>query len=781
MLKDVASLYLKDNIQNPGWTKYKKLSEVDVIVLKKDQIEGSRDTFNFFTGIGPITEKEAKNIGPKRAWFFKGKYYMFLGKTFNSKLPANIGDIIRIEGQVLRKDVNGSIVYSIFTPRVVEEVPEKDRTDSLDVLESLFKAQKLPPKRELTDKEKSEEIKNLIKQVESGEKVDKAKDITDEEFEKFGKQKGPLPDRFYEKPLSSTGWVQFHIRGIPEDEKKEFEKGSLSTAQLIKNNSVHADMRIKGPGDKLIQWVLPGDPQDNLAKLKRSIEGKIDPDTGQTQKIRAIVKPSAEEPTKEPGQKLFDLALQKAIDTADKIPCHMFMKQDDWGIEQGSFWIPPGEVGANPDTWSYMLLVDRIDVDGGVQRRDMHEYWVRGKHFNGRYVFRAQSEPMSSADEEGLSPVFWQMIKSEEELPLNPKEHKDAGELFPIFETKVRRAKVEKSDEDQSDLSIAMDKIEKEKYAKVNQMDAKGGKPIGLDSLFNGLPKDPILLKKGFVMLTGGIANRGSTDGDIDVLIRCEKKNDEFDVPSKFRVLRGIDDSEIRKEFAERAEWCYKDSIIRPDGKAAETADYGGPFTNYVPLYDLYLIPKQKSKLIRMSVESSERTTFQITGTCGPILKSSDVTAEKGDIFVAGYASTKEIDRQGDVVDMRALARAFNIYFADRRFANLNAMHKNFPVGGLIEELKSPQGKLKNGFDSLGLHVVGKMREGVTPMLRQVRQEVLDGKLNSFSLGGWFHDKRLVCDTSGTCANKILDMELWEITLCYEGANKGAKFQVITS
>jgi hypothetical protein len=774
MVKDTESTYMKDSVQNPGWTKWKKLSEIDVVVLKKDSVEGSPGVFNFHTGIGPIKDQDARIIGPKKAWLFGDNFYMYLGKTFNSKLPAKVGDIIRVEGQILQ-DKKGDIdVYSVFTSRVVEAVPEKSVTDGLDVLENLFKAQKLPPKRKLDEVSKSNEIEK-IKALLSGD-MSKAKEISDVDFEKYSKDRGPLPGRFYESPLQTNGWVQFHIRGISQDEKDKFEDGKLSLDNLIRMNSVHSDVRIKGPQGKLIQWVLPGDPKENLVKLKRSIEGKIDPDTGQTQKTRAIVKPSAEaastEPVQAPADKLFDVALKLSLDYAENIPCHLFMKEDAWGIEKGSFWIPPGEVGANPGTWSYMLLVDRIDVSGGVQRRDLHEYWIQGKHFNGRYVFRAQKQAKD---------VFWQMIKSEKEFPLNPKEHKDAGELFPIFETKVRRSeKLEKQDLGDVDLRTALKKIEEKKFAKVHQMEPKGNSILQLDPLFNSLPKDPILLKKNFIMFTGGIANRGQTDGDIDLLIRCSKDNDEFNIPAMFRSLRGIEDDEMRSEFAKRAEWCYKDSVLRPDGKAENVSDYGGPFTNYVPLYDLFLIPRQKSKLIRMMVQNSTKTMFKINGTCGPILKSSGVTAEKGDIFLAGYASTPRIDKQGDEVDMDALRRAFNVYFGDRRFANLNAMHSNFPVGGLIEELDTPQGLLTNGFDKKGLHVVGKMREGLTPMLRETRQQVLDGKLNSFSLGGWFHNKQLVCNTSGHCANKVLEMELWEITLCYDGANDEAKFNVFT-
>lgn len=786
MIKDMNSEYRKTNIQNPGWTKFKKQSEVDVIVLDKDQVEGTKDTFNFHIGVGPISESDAKKLGPKKTWLFRDKWYMYLGKTFNSKEPAKIGDIIRVAGQILRIEADGVFSYSIFTPKVLESVPEKDRSDTINVLENLFRAQKLPPKR---DPQRDAKLKKVLK-AEASPDIFKAKDITDEEFEKYSKEGGPLPDKFYEAPLHTNGWVQFHIRGIPTEDKDKFEKGELSLDKIIRENSVHADIRIVGPDKRLIQWVLPGDPKDDLAKLRRAIEGKIDPDTGQVQKIQAIVKPSAEaardEPTEKPvakqsGMAMFDLNLKMACNKAESIPNHILMQSKEYGIKQGSFWIPPGEVGANPDTWSYLLLVDRLNVDGGVQRRDMHEYWIRGKHFNGRYVFRAQKggQERTKPGTEGKEKisVFWQMIKPEDNKPLNPKEHDDQGELFPIFESKVRRAeKVEKAVD--PNLESALEKIASGQLAKTNQMTAKGNDILKLDDVFNSLPKDPICLKSGFIMMTGGIVNRGETDGDIDMLIRCNKENDEFNIPSMFRTLRGIDNEAMRKQFADRAEWCYKDARIKPDGTSERLSDYGGPFTKFMPAYDLYLIPRNEKSPINMSVQSQGKLQFKFFGGMGIIRKAAGATAEKGDIFVAGLASNNRIDREGEQVDMGALKRAFNIFFADRDFANLNVLHSTLPVGQLIDKLEISYGVLTNYFDNQGLHIVGKLREGKTETLRQTRQEVLDGKLNSFSIGGWANDKRMVCNISGKCAKKIMNLELWEITLCYEGQNQDAKFQV---
>ena len=108
------------------------------------------------------------------------------------------------------------------------------------------------------------------------------------------------------------------------------------------------------------------------------------------------------------------------------------------------------------------------------------------------------------------------------------------------------------------------------------------GKPVSLEEILRHYEK-PILLKKGFIRLVGGVVERGSTDGDIDVLIGWPSSTpDEVIHPVKFRIGRALP-----PELAARLQFL--------------TDDYHGPFTSYVDLYDLALIPSGR-EIVHMSV-----------------------------------------------------------------------------------------------------------------------------------------------------------------------------------
>lgn len=100
------------------------------------------------------------------------------------------------------------------------------------------------------------------------------------------------------------------------------------------------------------------------------------------------------------------------------------------------------------------------------------------------------------------------------------------------------------------------------------------GEEIELSDVLKWYEK-PIVLAKDFVCLVGGLSERGKTDGDIDLLIRWpENVPDEVVHPVRFRLGRALP-----KELAERVQFLLD--------------KYHGPFTSYVPLYDLVLVPKE--------------------------------------------------------------------------------------------------------------------------------------------------------------------------------------------
>jgi len=116
-------------------------------------------------------------------------------------------------------------------------------------------------------------------------------------------------------------------------------------------------------------------------------------------------------------------------------------------------------------------------------------------------------------------------------------------------------------------------------YAHVNRGGlSKGLNHIQLEEVLSTLK--PFKITKPLAYLVGGIVTHGFTEGDIDVLINQRKPN----LPLEFRIYR-----QFPKEWWPRFHFHYNNK-----------QDYFGPFTDYVPVYDL------QTSLSTMKVEHME-------------------------------------------------------------------------------------------------------------------------------------------------------------------------------
>lgn len=91
----------------------------------------------------------------------------------------------------------------------------------------------------------------------------------------------------------------------------------------------------------------------------------------------------------------------------------------------------------------------------------------------------------------------------------------------------------------------------------------------------------PFFLKRPYIILTGGIVNRGSTKGDFDILINEAARIEERDRPTEFRIFRALPE-----ELQARCSFHY--------------LEFGGPFTSHMPLYDLMCVPSEWREAVRM-------------------------------------------------------------------------------------------------------------------------------------------------------------------------------------
>lgn len=142
MFKQADSKY-RLNGNTPLWSKMKRSFEIDALVvgIKKDG-----NTFNYIGAIGPITGVKTEETAPlettrgKKFVKYKSKIYSILGKTFNTNLKADVGDIIRVTVKETRRiDDN---VYHWFHPKVLEVREDKTKPDPVKTAETIAESAK---------------------------------------------------------------------------------------------------------------------------------------------------------------------------------------------------------------------------------------------------------------------------------------------------------------------------------------------------------------------------------------------------------------------------------------------------------------------------------------------------------------------------------------------------------------------------------------------------------------------------------------------------------------
>lgn len=142
MFKQADSKYRLTG-STPLWSKVKVSYEIDALVvgiIKPEKL--GEGVVNYIGAIGPVDIGEAEaapldTVKNKKFVKWKGKIYSILGKTFNTKLKANVGGIIRVSLKWISKIEDN--VYHWFQPQVVEVREDKFKPDPLEVAETIFK------------------------------------------------------------------------------------------------------------------------------------------------------------------------------------------------------------------------------------------------------------------------------------------------------------------------------------------------------------------------------------------------------------------------------------------------------------------------------------------------------------------------------------------------------------------------------------------------------------------------------------------------------------------
>ena len=141
MFKEADSKYRLTG-STPLWSKMKTSFEIDALVVGVRKEGG---THTYLGAIGPVTppkgaKLETVPVDIKNYGAFvkhKGKVYTIVGKTFNTKIVADVGDIIRVTMKNVGKISDQ--VFHWFHPQVLEKREDKTSPDPLETAETIYK------------------------------------------------------------------------------------------------------------------------------------------------------------------------------------------------------------------------------------------------------------------------------------------------------------------------------------------------------------------------------------------------------------------------------------------------------------------------------------------------------------------------------------------------------------------------------------------------------------------------------------------------------------------
>jgi len=128
VIKDMTSTYFIGTKKNPKWIKWKKFVDLDLIVLDKKTTKSN--LFSYTLGAGPLTDeddfKNTKEVDDRK--------YLDVGKSLNTKIDVDVGKIIRVKIDEVKKDKEGG--YKVLSAKVIE-IPEVELPEKLITLDFL--------------------------------------------------------------------------------------------------------------------------------------------------------------------------------------------------------------------------------------------------------------------------------------------------------------------------------------------------------------------------------------------------------------------------------------------------------------------------------------------------------------------------------------------------------------------------------------------------------------------------------------------------------------------
>ena len=147
--------------------------------------------------------------------------------------------------------------------------------------------------------------------------------------------------------------------------------------------------------------------------------------------------------------------------------------------------------------------------------------------------------------------------------------------------------------------------------------------------------------------------------------------------------------------------------------------------------------------------------------------------------MIGGYASIEIVDKQNDLITLKALNEAVKKYMENPKFRNVMTNHSNVQVGEVVDSYRDKTGRLwKTEVDDVGFFVVIKLRDDIEKA-KEVGRNIRKGSLRSFSIGGQALKKSKKNHDELGEYNEISKLELHEVTICEKGINPEARFDIL--
>ncbi len=425
VIKDLESTYFVGTKKNPKWIKWKKFTDLDLMVL--DVKSTKSGMYSYTLGAGPLSAEESRNLKGKE---IDDRTYLPVGKALNTKQKVEVGSIVRVKVDEVKRKGEG---YSLFSAKVIE-IPEVEYPDKLVTLEMLAKDGKKSLKYKVDALKKSFTITDNIHGT--------ATIIAKSDFDGFVVYGFEENNLMAKNALSNLDVWKTEMENMMKSKRSELrvsirnkiiESGEPFTIKqiekfVIENHAGVYDELFDNDLGKLVMWmkqqndlIYEGKDKFNAAPdvLEKDIEIKKNVETNDTFKLYLRDDKNIDVKFNIKGENMIWF-----VDTEDSEDVFNYL---------GKSAKYKAEVSRN---FQGGKLIDEGKLELGVQRHGYHEYILKGNKLDTKLHFR-----VVEVDGEKHWITFTGFTKK-------PVKKDTDEEIWNIYEDRFKKLTIEREESD---------------------------------------------------------------------------------------------------------------------------------------------------------------------------------------------------------------------------------------------------------------------------------------------------------------------------------------------